>query len=230
MLGFERPDEVVEHQVGPDRNEHGAFEMATAPDATNPRESKECAGCGSTFYKPQGMYPSKWRGRSYCCFECVKANSRSRDARQRFNEKIDRTAGHGPRGDCHLWTAGRDKQGYGHFQMWAKSDLAHRVAYYFATGNHPGEAFVCHECDNPSCVNPNHLWLGDQPSNMADMAAKGRARPPKGDEHASAKLTAAVIPSILADTRSAAAIGRDYGVSDVAILQVKARRTWKAAG
>lgn len=227
MLGLVRLDGCYQHAAEPNRNEHGAFEMAKAPHATNPSESKVCAGCGVTFVKPERMYPSKWRRRTYCGFECVKDNSRSRDARQRFEEKVDREPGHGPRGDCHIWTAHRDKNGYGHFQMWTKSDLAHRVAFFMATGIHPGDAFVCHECDNPSCVNPDHLWLGSALDNNVDAISKGRAKPQSGERHTSAKLTDDDVRAIRKDSRSGAAIARDYGVSDVMILRIKAGVSWK---
>lgn len=72
---------------------------------------------------------------------------------------------------CWEWTGYREK-GYGRF----RGQLAHRIAYKRATGRDPGSLFVCHVCDNPPCVNPEHLWLGTNRDNQSDASIKGRAR------------------------------------------------------
>lgn len=60
----------------------------------------------------------------------------------------------------------------------AKTQLAHRVAWELVHGPIPPGMYVCHHCDNPGCVRPDHLFLGTQADNMADCAAKGRAHSP----------------------------------------------------
>src|SRR5690606_35598865 len=85
----------------------------------------------------------------------------------RFIAKVDM------RGDCWVWTATRMSRGYGYFYANGKMRGAHRVAWAIAHGYFP-DVHVLHRCDNPPCVRPDHLFLGTQRDNMADMAAKGR--------------------------------------------------------
>lgn len=75
---------------------------------------------------------------------------------------------------CWEWRGSKGPKGYGYFQIGSASYRAHRVAYELETGNCPGSLLVCHSCDNPSCVNPRHLWLGTTQDNIDDKMAKGR--------------------------------------------------------
>lgn len=86
----------------------------------------------------------------------------------RFWSKVDKTSG------CWVWTASRSGNGYGQFRLDGHNRPAHRLAWELTHGAIPEGAFVLHECDNPPCVRPDHLFLGDQSLNMADMAGKGR--------------------------------------------------------
>src|SRR5690349_17498383 len=75
---------------------------------------------------------------------------------------------------CWLWSAAQTVGGYGKFKVRGSSARAHRFSYEHASGSIPDGMFVCHRCDEPRCVNPDHLFLGSPKENMLDMVAKGR--------------------------------------------------------
>jgi hypothetical protein len=85
-----------------------------------------------------------------------------------------------PETGCWEWIAGKDRAGYG--RIWAKKNrTAHTVSYETYVGVIPEGMHVLHNCDNPACINPDHLWLGTHDDNMADKAKKKRY-PKKGPD------------------------------------------------
>lgn len=122
----------------------------------------------------------------------------------------------------------RDKNGYGRIRIGGRkgeSRLAHRISYEIAYGEIPDGLCLCHKCDNPSCINPEHLFVGTHADNMEDAAKKGRMR--RGEEKSISKLKEVDIPIIRADPRPQHVIAKDYGVSQTVIGDVKLRVTWK---
>ena len=89
---------------------------------------------------------------------------------------------------CWVWTGAKNSQGYGILGLAGSFWLAHRAAWFMHTGIKP-EQCVCHHCDNPPCVNPDHLFLGTQGDNTRDMERKGRSYHKSGELHGRAKLT-----------------------------------------
>ncbi len=88
---------------------------------------------------------------------------------ERFWSKVDKSV------DCWTWHAAKNPLGYGLFSIKRRMRLPHRVAYEFQFRVIPSGMCVLHHCDNPSCVRPDHLWIGTVDDNNKDMAAKRRA-------------------------------------------------------
>ena len=104
--------------------------------------------------------------------------------KERFEKwfKVDSTG-------CWLWTGYKHRFGYGRFKLWPeRADRdAHRAAYLIYKGDIPPGVFVLHRCHVPSCVNPDHLYLGTHEQNMTDMKVSGRSC--LGARNGAAKLT-----------------------------------------
>ena len=92
------------------------------------------------------------------------------DSTERFWNKVKVTDPEG----CWIWKAGRYPAGYGEFWLGDRNIGAHVYSYILHFGEVPDGMFVCHSCDHPWCVNPNHLFLGTPKDNTQDMIAKGR--------------------------------------------------------
>ena len=128
---------------------------------------------------------------------------------------------------CWLWQGAKTTQGYGNLNINFMSKLAHRISWFLHTGDiPPPEVSVCHHCDNPSCVNPRHLWLGTNADNVADRDKKGRGWDRSGSRNHNAKLTEDDVRAIRKDTRIARIIAPEYGVSARLVNDIKSRKGW----
>lgn len=134
---------------------------------------------------------------------------------------------------CWEWAGGRDVDGYGVFKSehdGVEYRRAHRYSFAIHKGRiRPGMA-VCHTCDNPPCVNPDHLFLGSAAENMADKIAKGRGRVLVGEKHGQAILTEDQAKAILNDPRPHSHIASDYNVHPATISSLKTRVSWPHLG
>lgn len=127
---------------------------------------------------------------------------------------------------CWIFTGKIRKDGYGQTHADGHHLYVHRVAYVELVGPIPEGMLVLHECDNRSCFNPKHLFLGDNKANTADMFAKRRQHSRKGECSGMAKLTDVKVLSIRADTRTQKEIAAEYGVDQSLVSYVKARKIW----
>jgi hypothetical protein len=117
---------------------------------------------------------------------------------------------------CIEWSGRRDKNGYG---ITSKDKRAHREAWIEANGPIPAGMHVLHHCDNPPCINPEHLFLGTQADNNADMHAKGRYR------NGRTKLMADDIAAIRASTEPHYLLAQRYGCCRSNISMIKTGRS-----
>lgn len=132
---------------------------------------------------------------------------------------------------CIEWAGGCNKAGYG--RRWnpstKKLELAHREAWRENFGQIPEGMNVLHRCDNPPCVNPNHLFLGTHADNVADRDRKGRGNQPKGERHPMSKLCDQDVRDIrIASGHGSSTIDLSelYRVDPETIRRVINRRTW----
>ena len=96
--------------------------------------------------------------------------------RQKFWDRVPSGI---PKDQCWNWLGGKSRNGRGQFYISGRMTTATRFMWLETHGEMPqADEFVCHSCDNPSCVNPDHLWLGSQSSNMKDAVKKRRLIPP----------------------------------------------------
>ncbi len=134
-------------------------------------------------------------------------------------------------GQCWIWTARSLMNGYGRLKVAGRWHFAHRYSWGIHAGPIPNELCVLHRCDNPSCVNPTHLFLGTRGDNAADMVWKNRHA--KGENVPWAKLTDEQVREIRSryeynsTTNGAYALARDFGVSQPTIARILDGRTWK---
>lgn len=141
-----------------------------------------------------------------------------------------------PFSDCHYWVGGLSrKNGYGAFQIREKGNRnnrkhyrVHRLIYEMYKGL-IGDKHVLHRCDNPQCVNPEHLFLGTHLENMQDMAKKGRTM--HGSKHKSAKLTPSQVLEIrklyVEGGHTTRSLGIKYNVDSKHIHNIITGKKWK---
>ena len=129
---------------------------------------------------------------------------------------------------CHVWQPPKKGAGYGSMRYNGKDQLAHRIAWQEKYGAIPEGMCVCHKCDNPACVNPDHLFLGTHADNMRDMTSKGRHPYRYGEDHARAKLTNEQVRHIRSLRESSNVLARLFGVSKRTILNVRHGYTYGA--
>lgn len=147
---------------------------------------------------------------------------------ERFFRQIEKTDG------CWNWTGRLVGKGYGSIGLGgkgAKSVLSHRLSHEIHKGPIPEGMVVMHKCDNPRCVNPEHLEAGTQSQNIKDAFARMRKVLPikkvRGEECGASKLTEKIVLEIRASKLSLANLAALHGVAKSTIERIKYRKTWR---
>lgn len=155
--------------------------------------------------------------------------------RTRFWKKVDVKKDN----ECWEWTASKNKKGYGEFWLENKPHFhAHKVAWILTNGDISDEMCVCHTCDNPSCCNPNHLFLGTNQDNVDDKMKKGRwnstflygkDHPQHGGNSPYSKLTESdvrEIRNLREQGYTLRALAKQFGVTHGVINNILQGRKW----
>lgn len=144
----------------------------------------------------------------------------TRDDIDRFWSMVDRA----DMDDCWEWQGTRN-YGYGVLSLKGRTVRAHRFSVGLTYREWPALS-VLHHCDNPPCVNPAHLFFGNNRANNLDRDLKGRGNPPRGERAGNARLTEADVRAIRNDLRPLSAIAADYDVHPITIHDIRNFRTW----
>lgn len=187
-------------------------------------EAKQCVFCGNSFTPGAKRFrANKWAEQKYCSQSCSgKANNRiAGDPMERFPKYYKKVES-----GCWEWIGNLHKNGYGFFNHKNEKPKAHRFSYAMYKGLLHPKMSVCHKCDNPKCVNPDHLFLGTHDDNMKDMAKKARS---SHGRSWNSKLTLEKASAIKRDLRPRKEVAAEYGVSVVTVCRIQNNQIWRRA-
>ena len=182
-----------------------------------------CWRCGNPYARAKG------RAGKFCSYTCSKTGPRKSLSDSFFKRVIKK------QGECWGWIGSKDKDGYGVFNrrnyFYPGEQRASRISWLIHKGPIANGLMVLHNCDNPECTNPEHLFLGDAMDNNQDMVRKGRAVYLHGQESPNSKLTE---KQVLEIRRRASEEGRgiqrrlakELGVGFKAISKIVNRQRW----
>lgn len=124
---------------------------------------------------------------------------------------------------CWNWIKYRDRDGYGNIAVKSKPMQAHRASYQVFVGPLEPSLFICHTCDNPSCINPDHLYQGTHKQNQKDKQNRQRI---VGEKHPYAKLKDTDILKIRNSDLSQEKLGKIYNVTQAHVGRIKRNLNW----
>ena len=143
-------------------------------------------------------------------------------------DRFERYCRPDPNSGCWLWAGDWNRDGYGVFRIQRHRHVgAHRVSWTLHRGPIPDGMSILHKCDVRCCVNPDHLYIGDQAKNVNDMMNRGRWGGPTGERHHKAKLSREQVFEIRSRTESIDVLAPIYGVDRTTIARIRSGRIWK---
>lgn len=175
---------------------------------------------GQSAAKPSDIISEGSTTRALCSYSQAAGNAGS-DMKRFWDKTIKIENG------CIEWTSCKNQWGYGVFALSSKEKyvLAHRVAWFLSNRIIPDGMILMHSCDNPACVNIEHLQLGTQAENIADKVRKNRQA--KGSKHGNSKLTEKLVETIKSSSYSQRKLAKQFNVSQATIHMVKSGKYWK---
>lgn len=186
---------------------------------------KHCEQCGSLFQRDKRNTYAYFAQQRFCSSGCVgQYKSAAADAaRPSMEDAFYRWVDKG--GDCWEWTGARDPQGYGVFCYAKKTYKAHRIAVQLDGRSFRKGEYACHHCDNPGCVNPDHIYVGTPKDNMRDALERGRF--PHGSRCHMARLTEANVREIRRGGKTDQQWAEQFGVSRPTVTMARSGTTWR---
>lgn len=213
------PGPEVKNSFG-QRMHHKVCTICSRPFTTIARRRETCSKrCGYARIKRRAMAPERIAVRFW----------------PKVNKNGPSPAHVTVNGPCWEWTASVEHSGHGRIQIPNATNGrkgvvgAHRVSWFLHHGRWPDRC-VLHRCDNPRCVNPDHLFEGTKADNVHDMHAKGRANPPRGEQCVRAKITESDVRKIreqAAAGKPQTQIAREMGITYYVVNSVKLRKSWR---
>lgn len=185
------------------------------------RVSKPCEQCGKDFFRDTRCTWKYWNKQRFCSRECFgvfwheTSESTFGSMEERFWANVEKA---GP-DDCWAWLGHLGAGGYGVISIKGKRQRAHRISLELAGHVIPNGKFALHTCDNKSCVNPKHLYVGTHADNMRDASVRQR--------HPHRKLEPDDVRYIRSSHESAKSLAEKFSVSAGLIYQIRSGRKWR---
>lgn len=128
---------------------------------------------------------------------------------------------------CIEWSGHINKESRARIRCFGKTDNTARLVWLIHNRKPIGDKHILHTCDNPKCVNPNHLWIGTALDNIKDCNKKKRGNHPSGENHYTSKLTKDDVINIRNSSKSGVSLSKQYNVSVSQISSIRNYKTWK---